>query len=259
MTVHWQMVTSGPPDAAHTALLLPGGMCSARSWADVMAQPTLADARLVAVTLPGNAGAPAPDDFSVEHYARITADLAKDVGADVLVGFSMGANVAYEMAVSGAFAGPMVLLGLALSAPDEPAFFRAAIRATSVLGNLPMLAMRAGVPSMLKKMPLTPERKDELAEDFRRNVPRDMRLGLQAYLRWLHRDDDPARRLCASGIRAWVVHAEKGDGGLTAHEREVLEACPGVQVVTIPGNVFLLPNETPQEMAAVVAEAIAAA
>jgi hypothetical protein len=32
-----------------------------------------------------------------------------------------------------------------------------------------------------------------------------------------------------------------------------------VQVVTIPGNVFLLPNETPQEMAAVVVEAIAAA
>ena len=171
----------------------------------------------------------------------------------------MGANVAYETAVSGAFTGPMVLLGLALSAPDEPAFFRAAIRATSVLGDLPMRAMRTGVPSMLKKMPLTPERKDELAEDFRRNVPRDMRLGLQAYLRWLHRDDDPARRLCATGVRTWVVHAEKGDGGLTAHEREVLETCPGVQVVTIPGNVFLLPNETPREMAEVVAEALRAA
>jgi pimeloyl-ACP methyl ester carboxylesterase len=259
MTVHWQMVASGPPDAAHTVLLLPGGMCSARSWVDVMAQPSLTDARLVAVTLPGNAGAPAPEDFSVEYYTRVTADLAKDVGADVLVGFSMGANVAYEMAVSGAFAGPMVLLGLALSAPDEPAFFRAAIRASSVLGNLPMLALRAGVPSMLKKMPLPPERKDELAEDFRRNEPRDMRLGLQAYLRWLHRDDDPARRLCESKVPAWVVHAEKGDGGLTAHEREVLEACPQVQVVTIPGNVFLLPNETPREMAEVVAEALRAA
>jgi pimeloyl-ACP methyl ester carboxylesterase len=122
-----------------------------------------------------------------------------------------------------------------------------------------MLALRAGVPSMLKKMPLPPERKDELAEDFRRNEPQDMRLGLQAYLRWLHRDDDPARRLCESKVPAWVVHAEKGDGGLTAHEREVLEACPQVQVVTIPGNVFLLPNETPREMAEVVAEALRAA
>ncbi len=225
MAVPWEMVVSGPPDAERTALLLPGGMCSARSWAEVMAEPSLASTRLVAVTMPGNAGAAPPDDFSVEHYARITAELAAAEGADVIVGFSMGANVAYEMAVSDAFAGPLVLLGLALSAPSEPGFFRGAIRLTSVLGNLPMLALRAGVPSMLKKMPMPAERKAELAEDFRRNVPRDMRLGLQSYLRWLHRDDDPARRLCGSGVPAWIVHAEKGDGGLTPHEREVFESC----------------------------------
>ena len=34
-------------------------------------------------------------------------------------------------------------------------------------------------------------------------------------LRWLHRDDDPARRLCEAGMPAWVVHAEKG--GWRAH------------------------------------------
>jgi pimeloyl-ACP methyl ester carboxylesterase len=258
MAVPWEMVVSGPPDAEHTALLLPGGMCSARSWADVMAEPVLDGVRLVAVTMPGNAGAPAPDDFSVEHYARITAELAQAEGADIVVGFSMGANVAYEMAVSGAFEKPMVLLGLALSAPDEPAFFRAAIRLTSVLRDLPMLALRAGVPSMLKKMPMSAERKAELADDFRRNNPRDMRLGLQAYLRWLHRDDDPARRLCASKVQTWVVHAEKGDGDLTPHEREVLEACPTATVVTVPGNVFLLPNEVPDIVARYVSAALTA-
>jgi len=259
MTVPWEMVVSGPPDAEHTALLLPGGMCSARSWAEVMAEPALEGTRLVAVTMPGNAGAPAPDDFTVEHYARITAELARAEGADVVVGFSMGANVAYEMAVSGAFDGPLVLLGLALSAPDEPAFFRVAIRLTTVLRDLPMVALRAGVPSMLKRMPMTDERKAELAEDFRRNKPRDMRLGLKAYLRWLHRDDDPARRLCEAKVPAWVVHAEKGDGGLTAHERTVLQACPTTTVVTIPGNVFLLPNEVPDVVARYVREALAAA
>ena len=46
---------------------------------------------------------------------------------------------------------------------------------------------------------------------------------------------------------AWVVHAEKGDGGLTEHEREVLEACPHVRVVTLPGTVFFLPNEAPSD------------
>ena len=80
--------------AERTALLLPGGMCSARSYAEVMAQSALAGTRLVAVTMPGHAGAPAPQDFSAEEYARISADLAKSVGADVVVGFSMGATAA---------------------------------------------------------------------------------------------------------------------------------------------------------------------
>jgi pimeloyl-ACP methyl ester carboxylesterase len=84
-----------------------------------------------------------------------------------------------------------------------------------------------------------------------------MRRALQAYLRWLHRDDDPARRLCETGVPAWVVHAEKGDGALTRHERATLEACPDVRVVTIPGQVFFLPNEVPSRIAAVIVEALA--
>jgi len=56
-----------------------------------------------------------------------------------------------------------------------------------------------------------------------------------------------------------VVHAEKGDGGLTKHERTVLEACPHVRLVTIPGQVFFLPNEVPERIAAVIVEALAAA
>ena len=56
---------------------------------------------------------------------------------------------------------------------------------------------------------------------------------------------------------AWVVHAEKGDGALTPHERAVLEACPGVRVVTIPGKVFFLPNEVPERIADVIVQALA--
>jgi pimeloyl-ACP methyl ester carboxylesterase len=79
----WEIVDSGPADAAQTVLLLPGGMCSARSYAEVMAEPTLARTRLLAVTMPGHAGAPPPEDFSTEGYARITAELAKGAGVDV--------------------------------------------------------------------------------------------------------------------------------------------------------------------------------
>jgi hypothetical protein len=51
-----------------------------------MAQPALARARLVAVTLPGHAGTPPPVDFSIESYARLAAELAADLGCDVVTG-----------------------------------------------------------------------------------------------------------------------------------------------------------------------------
>jgi pimeloyl-ACP methyl ester carboxylesterase len=259
MDTKWEMIESGPAGAERTVLLLPGGMCSARSYAEVMAEPALAGTRLVAVTMPGHAGAPPPDDFSAEEYARITAELARSVGADVIVGFSMGAMVAYEMVVSGAFAGPVVLLGSSFSAADEPGFFRAIIRLGSVLGTLPCAVLKKGATSMVKHAPIPPERQAELAADFARNSTRDMRRGLHAYLRWLHRDDDRSRRLCEAGLPTWVVHAEKGDGALTQHERATLEACPQVRVVTIPGQVFFLPNEVPERIADVIVEALAEA
>jgi pimeloyl-ACP methyl ester carboxylesterase len=253
MAVDWQLRESGPTDAERTALLLPGGMCSAASYAEVMAQSALAQTHLVAATLPGQAGAPAPDDYGVEEYARHVTELATRVGADAVVGFSMGAVVAVEMVTSGSYEGPVVLLGVSLSPKDEPAFFRAIIRSTSVLGNLPMKVLAAGAASMVKRIPASPERQTQLREDFRRNRPRDMRLGLRAYLHWLHRHEGRAERLCEAGVPMWIVHAEKGDGGLTDDERRTLEACPHAHVVTIPGAVFFLPNE----IAEIIGEALA--
>src|SRR5215218_3544874 len=115
VAVDWQLCGSGPTNAKGTALLLPGGMCSAGSYAEVMAQPALAQTRLVAATLPGQAGAPSPDDYSVENYARHVTELATRVRADAVVGFSMGAVVAVEMVTSGSYKGPVVLLGVSLS------------------------------------------------------------------------------------------------------------------------------------------------
>src|SRR3954452_10704905 len=97
MDIEWELRESGPLDAEQTVLMLPGGMCSAGSYAEVMAEPALKDMRLVAATLPGQAGAPPPGDYSVENYARLTAELARTTSADVVVGFSMGATVAFEM------------------------------------------------------------------------------------------------------------------------------------------------------------------
>jgi pimeloyl-ACP methyl ester carboxylesterase len=255
MSVEWEIVQAGPPDAAQTVLLLPGGMCSARSYAEVMAEPLLGSTRLLAVTMPGHAGAPPPEDFSHATYARHTAELVTKVSADVVVGFSMGACIAVEMLTSGLLTTPTVLLGVSLSPKDEPAFFRAIARSPAVLGNLPMRALTAGAASMVKRIPVPSDRQAELRDDFRRNNPHDMRVGLKAYRHWLNEGNGRAAGLCKAGVPIWVMHAEKGDGGLTRHERSVLNACPHVQLITLPGKVFFLPNEAPRR----VAEAIVAA
>ena len=79
------------------------------------------------------------------------------------------------------------------------------------------------------------------------------------YLDYIAADSDYAAELAASGSPVWVVHAEKGDGGLTDAERATLEAAANVTLVTIPGAVFLLPDEAPDQTAAVIATALSAA
>ena len=253
--VDWELRESGPLEAECTVLLLPGGLCGAGSYAEVMAEPVLSGTRLVAATLPGNAGAPPLSDYSVENYARVTTELAKQVGADVVVGYSCGASVAFEMVVSGSFSGPVVLLGISLSSKDESGFFRGLIRSGKVLGSAPTRLLATVAGSMIKRTELPAERKHELQEDFRKNVPQDTMRALSAYVSWLHQLERPAERLCGAGVPTWIVHAEKGDGGLTDDERRTLEACQHMHVVTIPGNVFFLPNEASERVADVIVEA----
>jgi pimeloyl-ACP methyl ester carboxylesterase len=145
---------------------------------------------------------------------------------------------------------------VSLSAADEPAFFRGIVRLTGVLGALPVAVLKAGAASMLKKATVSPERQAELKADFARNNTVDVRKGLQGYLRWLSSDEDRARRLCDADVPTWVVHAEKGDGGLTPHERSVLDGCPNVHLVTIPGHVFFLPNDVPSAIANIIVQAV---
>jgi pimeloyl-ACP methyl ester carboxylesterase len=189
----------------------------------------------------------------------MTAQLAESVGADVVAGFSMGACVAVEMLATGALRRPAVLLGVSISPADEPAFFRGIVHLGSVLGPLPAAVLAKGAASMVKRIPVSDERKRELRAEFHKNKASDVRPTLSAYLRWLRAHERRAERLCEAGIPTWVVHAEKGDGGLTDDERRTLEGCPDVEVVTIPGHVFFLPNEVPAQTADVISAALRAA
>jgi len=76
MHVDWELREQRPAGAQRTVLPLPGGMCSASSYAEVMAEPELANVNLIAATFPGQVGTPPPDDCSVENYARLASELA---------------------------------------------------------------------------------------------------------------------------------------------------------------------------------------
>jgi len=103
----------------------------------------------------------------------------------------------------------------------------------------------------------TPEpHKKDLIEDLKQNKARDCVRLIGAYFDYIGADRDFAAELAASGSPVWVVHAEKGDGGLTDAERATLHAAPNVTLVTIPGAVFLIPDEAPQQTAAIIATAL---
>jgi pimeloyl-ACP methyl ester carboxylesterase len=259
MRESWELVTAGPPDADRTVLLLPGGANAARSFNLVMADPALSGVRLVATTLPGMAGAPVSEDVSVPGLARRAGELAKEHGCDVVVGFSHGATVALEMLLSGHFQGPVVLLGISLTTEDEAWFFRAAVRASQKVGRWPMAGLLRLLPLMARSAKTPELHKKELIEDFKQNRAGDSVRVSSVYLDYIAADRDFAAQLAASGNPVWVVHAEKGDGGLTDAERTTLQAAPNVTLVTIPGSVFLLPDEAPQKTAEVIASALSQA
>ena len=168
----------------------------------------------------------------------------------------MGAGVALEMAASGAFSGPVVLLGVSLSVQDEPVFLRVLDRLGIGMGSLPFAAMRLMMGSVTKNVRVPQARRAELLNDLRHNDPRVMRQLFRGYVQYLGRHDSPAARLSAAGVRAWVVHADKGDGGLTDDERCTLEASPNTSVITIPGTSYFLPNEEPERIAELAVEAL---
>jgi pimeloyl-ACP methyl ester carboxylesterase len=253
----WELLTAGPEDANRSVLLLPGGANAARSFDLVMADPALSGVRLVATTLPGMAGAPVTGDVSVAGMARSAGALASAQRCDVVVGFSHGATVALEMLLSGQFRGPVVLLGISLTTQDEAGFFRTIVRLSQKFGHWPFGILLRLLPLMVRSAKIPEPHKRELIDDLKQNRAGDAVRVSAEYLDYIAADRDYAHQLAAASSPAWVVHAEKGgDGGLTDAERATLESADTVKLVTIPGSVFLLPDEAPEQTAAVIAAAL---
>jgi pimeloyl-ACP methyl ester carboxylesterase len=251
----WDLLHSGPTTADRTVLLIPGSLATAAFYADLMAEPSLSDIRLVAATLPGQGGTPPAGDPSIENYARLTGELAADLGADVLVGHSTGGSVVLEAAATGAFSGPLVLVAPSFSRRDEPLAPRVLDRLSTVFGPLPYAAALRFIGSMLEGG-VPADRLDALVGELRKNDPRLVRRHMRLYLGYLDRHGSTAWRLCESGARAWVVYGEQDEVGITATERTILDDCPTTTVQTIAGAGHFIPNTRPDVVAGLISQAL---
>ena len=255
----WIVRESGPENSDRSVLLLPGALCSSIFYDDLVSELTgSASIRFVATTLPGFGRTPPLDDVSVEAYARTAGALAADLGCTAVVGHSLGANVALEMAAAGTFEGPIVLIAPSFSRKDESKFPRALDRLSGVLGHLPYSLMFKLIgPAMRSSLPA--DRSDELIADLRNNDPRFVRRQTRVYLEYLDRHGSLAPRLCASGVPAWVVFGDNDDIGLQDSERQELEACPTVTLTTISDAGHFTLNQKPAQVAEVVLQALGSA
>ncbi|MEV0976344.1 alpha/beta hydrolase [Streptomyces sp. NPDC049915] len=259
MSVTWDIRRAGPMESAHRALLIPGGMCTTEGYADLMAEKALAGVHLVAVTQPGFGHTQPPDDVSMEHYARLFADIAVRERCDIVVGHSLGANVALEMAAAGLFTGPLVLLSPTFSRGDEAK----ALTVLNTIGRVPGLGPLAW-SGMLKIVPravrsgLPPHQAATVERAMAHNDPAVCRRMVREYYTYLDRYPSLVPRLCEAGVPTWVVRGEHDEIGLTEGERRGLEACPHVTTVTVPEAGHLVPVQQPARVAGIVLEAIAA-
>ena len=104
----WELLESGPSNADHSVLLLPGTLGTAAFFEELMAEPKFGESsvRLVATTLPGYGGTAPTQDVSIEGYAQSASKLAADLGCDVVLGHSTGGDVVLEMAAGPAMPDP---------------------------------------------------------------------------------------------------------------------------------------------------------
>ena len=256
----WVLHEGGPENADHRVLLLPGALCSWAFYEDLLAEPSIREARVgfIATTLPGFGGTTPPDDLSVESYSRLASRLAADLSCHVVVGHSLGANVAVEMVSAGEFSGPVVLLSPSFSRKDESMFPRVLDRLSRVLGHLPYsIALKIIGPAMKSSLP--PARREFLSNELRNNDPRFLRAQTHLYLAYLDRHGSLAKRFCDAGTQAWVVYGERDDIGITPDEREVLAAAPHVTLTEIADTGHFALNQKPDEIAAIVLQAVTGA
>ena len=256
----WVVRESGPPDADHAVLLLPGALCTAPFYDDLIARPELGEIRFVATTLPGFGGTSPLDDLRMETYARRAGSLADDLGCNAVVGHSLGANVALEMLAAGEFSGPAGLLAPSFSREDEFRELTILDRVARVpgLGHLAWMATIKTIGSGVKG-DFPGARHDALVAEMKKNDPGLCRRIIRHYFEYLDRHGSLVPRLCGAGVKTWVAFGDRDDVGLTDVERHGLEECPHVTLVRIPAAGHFTANEDPGRVARLLLDGLSSA
>ena len=252
----------GADDPRFRVLCLPGGLCTAAFYDDLLATPALATGgvRAFATTLPGFGGVPFPVGFDAtpEAHAAYAGELARGLDCDAVVGHSFGANVALEMAAGGHFDGPMILLAPTFSAEDEMKGLETFNRIGYVPGlrSLVTALMFRSFPKMLAgEVPA--DRVKRLAAEMASNDRSDIRTTLRHSYEYLYRHGTLAGRLCRAGVQAEVVFGEDDEVGLTPAERSTLESCPTTRLHFVPDCGHMLANQKPDWVAELIVDTVA--
>ncbi|CAN5490968.1 hypothetical protein BH20CHL7_BH20CHL7_05720 [soil metagenome] len=90
---------------------------------------------------------------------------------------------------------------------------------------------------------------------MRANRPRDVQRETRAYLSYLDRLGSLAGPLCDAHLPTWVVFGERDDIKLASAERQILDACGHVELVTVPGASHFTLLEKPDLIARLIREA----
>jgi pimeloyl-ACP methyl ester carboxylesterase len=253
--------TGGASNPRYRVLCLPGGLCTAAFYDDLLAAPTLAagGVQALATTLPGFGGIPFPSGFdaSVEAHAAHAGALARELGCDAVVGHSFGANVAIEMAAGGHFDGPLILLAPTFSAEDEMKGLETVNRIgyVPVVRSLVTAILFRSFPKMLKGH-VPDDQVERLADEMASSNPSDIRINLRRSYQHLYKHGTLAGRLCRSGVQAEVVFGEDDEVGLTPAERGTLESCPSTRLHYVPDCGHMLPNQKPELVARLIVDTV---
>ena len=232
------------PKRDRALLLLHGSGMDHRAWRAMLAALAAAGASALAPDLPGHGQSEGPPLAAISDLAAWVVRLTRSLALErpVLAGHSMGALVALEGAAKlGRAAGGLALVGAAAEMPVNPALLEAARIDPSRAAE--MIAHWGYGPAA---------QADGRAEAGRRLLEAALPGVLAADLAACQDYRNAARALSHVRCPVLVVAGEKDRMTPAKRGRALAEAVPGARYEELAGIGHMLPEETPERLAALV-------